>query len=138
MIRLTVNSIVETHYKSIIVGVSCTITISGWWAWNGFMSAVYSDNLSPYDVRGGFTKTFGNDWTWWLTLIIAFAILAVMELAYKSVRGYLLVVGMWPPWMRTFRRRGRNRTAEELDVSVWQEMEKDPVIRGRLRELAGW
>jgi len=132
-----IDSILETHYKTIIVGVSFVITTGGWWAWNGFMSSVYSDNLSPYDVRYGFSNTFGNDLNWWLTLIIAFSILAGMELTFKSVKGYSLVAGMWPPLRKTLRRRDRDRNAEELDVSVWQEMEKDPAVWARLHQLAG-
>ena len=101
------------------------------------MSSAYSDNLSPYDVRGGFAKTFGNDWTWWLALILTLAILTVMEMSYKTIKGNLLVAGMWPPLSKTFRRRSQDRSAEELDVNVWQEMEKDPLIWNRLRQLAG-
>ena len=42
--------------------------------------------------------------------------------------------GKWPPWQRFGK---GNRTAEELDVGVWQEMQRDGKIRARLRELAG-
>lgn len=126
--------VLETHYKTLIAAVSFTITVGGWWAWNGFMAGIYSDNLSPYDVKYGFTKTFGNDWNWWLTLILAFAIMAVMELMYKSVKQRLAAAGMWPIWQ--WRSRGRmpaGTNAEDLDLSVWQEMEKDPLVMERLR-----
>ena len=118
--------VLETHLKTVIVGVSITITVSGWWAWNGFMSQCYSNNITPYDVRYGFTKTFGNDPNWWLALIIAFAIMLVLEMAFKSVKRRLLDAIVWPPWKRrskTSATHGRN--AEELDVRLWQEMEKD-------------
>lgn len=128
--------VLETHYKTVIVGVSFLITVAGWWAWNGFMASAYSDNLSPYDVKYGFTKTFGNDWNWWLTLIIVLMILITLEMIYQSVKRYLLVAGFWPLWKRSPRARMvQGRNAEELDVSLWQEMEKNPMVQARLRSL---
>ena len=78
--------VLETHLKTIIVGVSITITVSGWWGWNGLLSLIYSNNISPYDVKNGFPKTFGNDLNWWLALIIAFTIMLVLEMAWKTAR----------------------------------------------------
>ncbi|KAK5132392.1 hypothetical protein LTR08_009122 [Meristemomyces frigidus] len=128
--------VLETHLKTVIVGVSIMITVNGWWAWNGFMAGVYSDNISPYDVKYGFTNTFGNDWNWWLALIIAFAIMLVLEMAFKSVKRRLLDAAAWPPWKRRSKTRMmHDRNAEELDVSLWQEMEKDS--SARLSGLSG-
>ncbi|KAK5125408.1 hypothetical protein LTR85_000517 [Meristemomyces frigidus] len=129
--------ILETHHKTLIVGISFLVTVTGWWAWNLLMSGIYSDNLSPYDVKYGFTKTFGNDLNWWLALIITFAILLVMEMTYKSLKGYLTAAGVWP--LSGWRSRARaihGRNVEELDVGLWQEMEKDPDVRARLKGLA--
>ncbi|KAK1088854.1 drs2 neo1 protein [Friedmanniomyces endolithicus] len=119
--------VLETHYKTVIVGVSFLITVGGWWAWQGFLSHAYSTNISPYDVKGGFTSTFGNDPNWWLTLIVVLAVLTVMELGYKSIKQSLLVAGLWPVW-RLFGGRAR-RDADELDVGLWQAMEKEPEMR---------
>jgi len=127
--------VLETHYKTVIVGIAVTITIAGWWAWNGFMAGIYSDNLSPYDVKGGFTKTFGNDPNWWLTLILALTIMAAMELMLKSAKHALVVTGLWPPWTRWSEGRRQTRDPENIDVSAWQEMEKDPAVGERLRRL---
>ncbi|KAF2763873.1 phospholipid-translocating P-type ATPase [Teratosphaeria nubilosa] len=92
--------ILETHCKTIIIGVAFTITVGGWWAWNGFMSGVYGSNLSPYDVKGGFSSTFGNDANWWASFFMAFGILLVMESVYKSLKDYLRIGGLWPFWRR--------------------------------------
>ncbi|KAK0845248.1 drs2 neo1 protein [Friedmanniomyces endolithicus] len=119
--------VLETHYKTVIVGISFLITVGGWWAWQGFLSHAYSTNISPYDVKGGFTSTFGNDPNWWLTLIVVLAVLTVMELGYKSIKQSLLVAGLWPVW-RLFGGRAR-RDADELDVGLWQAMEKEPEMR---------
>ncbi|KAH9819407.1 putative phospholipid-transporting ATPase DNF3 [Teratosphaeria destructans] len=130
--------ILETHCKTIIVGAAFTITVGGWWAWNGFMSAVYGSNLSPYDVKGGFSSTFGNDANWWASIFVAFGILLVMEVVYKSLKGYLRIGGLWPFWKRGSRRQmaeGPGRSAEEIDVGLWQEMERDPVIAEMLKRI---
>lgn len=66
-------------------------------------------------------------------VIITLAIMTVIELSWKSVRRELAVSGKWPPW----KGGAGSRTAEEVDVGVWQEMQKDPRIRARLKELAG-
>ena len=127
---LTLNrSILESQYKTVIVGVSCLITVTGWWAWNAFLSFAYGDNISPFDVRGGFQNAFGRDPQWWLVLVAVVAVLVVTDLIYKSLRHSLAAAGRWPPWKHS-------RTAEELEVSVWQEMERDPVIRAKLHRLA--
>ena len=131
-VSCTVSSILETHYKTIIVGVSFVITVGGWFAWNAFMSGVYSDNLSPYDVKGGFAHGFGTEWAWWLTLIVTLAALATIEAVHKACRRYLVAAGMWPPWKRKL---GYN--ARDLDLGIWQEMEQDPEIAAKLKELAG-
>ncbi|KAK5708004.1 drs2 neo1 protein [Elasticomyces elasticus] len=128
--------ILETHYKTLIVAISFTVVVGGWFAWNGFMSSAYSDNLSPYDVKGGFTSTFGNDPIWWLTLIVVMAILTVMELSYKSIKHTMLVAGQWPPWKRRVRGVNGVQNAEELDVGLWQALEKEPHIRERLKRMS--
>ncbi|KAK1059223.1 drs2 neo1 protein [Friedmanniomyces endolithicus] len=125
--------VLETHYKTVIVAVSFLVTVGGWWAWQGFLSHAYATNISPYDVKGGFTSTFGNDPNWWLTLIAVLAILTVMELGYKSIKQSLLVAGLWPVW-RVFGARAR-RDADELDVGLWQAMEKEPGMRERFMRM---
>ena len=62
----------DTHHKTLIVGISFLITTAGWWAWSAFLSYAYSDNLSPFDVKGGFEHTFGRDWNWWLVVLLVF------------------------------------------------------------------
>ncbi|KAK4508784.1 hypothetical protein PRZ48_002523 [Zasmidium cellare] len=114
---------IETHYKTLIVGVSFFITVAGWFAWNGFMSAIYMNNLSPYDVKGGFSDTFGSDPAWWLTMLVAFVVLATAELVYLSVRRRLMREGLW---------FGQGKG----ELEMWQEMERDPKVRERLGRIA--
>ncbi|KAF2159541.1 hypothetical protein M409DRAFT_60753 [Zasmidium cellare ATCC 36951] len=113
---------IETHYKTLIVGISFFITVAGWFAWNGFMSAIYMNNLSPYDVKGGFSDTFGKDANWWLTMLVAFVVLATAELVYLSVKRRLMREGLW------FGMKG--------ELEAWQEMERDEKVRERLGRVA--
>jgi phospholipid-translocating ATPase len=107
--------------------VSFLITVSGWWAWNAFLGGVYSDNLSPYDIKGGFSNGFGKDPNWWLVLLLTLAILTTIEVALKAVRRKLAIAGMWPLWK--LRRRSLASNEKELDVELWQEMERNHRIR---------
>lgn len=127
---------IETHYKTLVVAGSLAITVGGWWAWNGFMSHIYGNNLSPYDVRGGFHEVFGRDPNWWLTLLLAFGVLCTMEWAYAAAKRNLVVARCWPPWKFTRWHRNRNGNAEDLELELWQEMEKDAMIQKQLGRMA--
>jgi len=140
-------SILETHHKTSVVLASFLITVAGWWAWNAFLSGVYAPAPSPYDVRGGFASGFGADPAWWLTLLLVLTVLVVAELGYKAVKRSLVVAGLWKyrwQWLAWWRREkparcGRPAEGDGLDdpeewgLELWQEMERDPVVRERLR-----
>ncbi|KAK1970913.1 phospholipid-translocating P-type ATPase [Colletotrichum sublineola] len=125
--------ILETHHKSVIVMASFFITFSGWWAWNGFLSSIYAPAPSPYSVRDGFSKTFGADWAWWLTLIIMMTIFILMETIFRTLQRSMILAGLlrWP-WAR----KEDDVCADEWRLELWQELEKDPAVRKRLRKLA--
>lgn len=129
--------LLETHYKTAIVGGSFMITFAGWWAWNGFMSSVYEDNLSPYDVKGGFTSTFGNDPNWWLTMVIVLAVLTSLEILYKSLAQSSAMVNIFVPWKRW--RKGRECESkvatEKFDVGLWQRLERHNEIKSKAERM---
>jgi phospholipid-translocating ATPase len=100
------------------------------------MSGIYGNNISPYDVKGGFQYGFGRDPNWWATFFIAMAVLCGMELAYGSVKRGLIRERMWPPWKFTRRYRNGNENAEDLELELWQEMERDEGIRRQLGRMA--
>ncbi|KAF5616657.1 phospholipid-transporting ATPase DNF3 [Fusarium sp. NRRL 52700] len=127
--------IFETHYKSTIVMVSFFVTTIGWWAWLCFLDAAYAGSPSgPYAIRNSFTELFGADAVWWATLFIVLGLLGLFEIVLKCVKRLLLIAGLWdwPPWGKS--RRGEN--IEEWDVELWQELEQDPALRERLKQLA--
>ncbi|KAH8895828.1 phospholipid-translocating P-type ATPase [Thozetella sp. PMI_491] len=151
--------ILDAHYKTWIVIFSWAITSGGWWAWQGFLSGIYSTDVNPYDVRDGLKLRFGQDPVWWLTLLGTLGMLATIELAYRAVKRNLVVMGLWTwgwkwfkrsTWREVFRapRSGmwpavqrdgdRDRSSvEEWDVELWQEMEQDPEIRKLLWKMSG-
>lgn len=99
------------------------------------LSAVYPPSPSgPYAIRGTFTKVYGDDPIWWATLFITLSILGGIELVGKAGKRNLRVAGLWqwPPWEKG----SLTDNVEEWDLELWQEMEKDPAVRERLRKLA--
>lgn len=134
-------SVIETHYKSAIVIGAFSITVSGWWAWQAFLSGVYTLQPSPYAGRGAFVNTFGKDTLWWALLFGVLLILIGLDFIFKFVKRNLIVYGFWswPPW----RKREvdvdvdvdeRPENCENWDRQLWQELEQDPVVRARLEE----
>ncbi|KAK1625426.1 phospholipid-translocating P-type ATPase [Colletotrichum phormii] len=125
--------ILETHHKSGVVMGCFLLTFSGWWAWQGFLSSIYARAPSIYAVRDGFSKTFGRDWTWWLTLIVMVTLFILMETIFRTLQRSLILAGLWRwPWVR----KEDDVCADEWRLELWQELEKDPVVRERLRRLA--
>ena len=114
------------------------ITVTGWFAWQGFLDGAYARKPSPYAARGGFSHTFGPDGLWWLTALAIVAALIVVETAYKAAKQRLVVGGLWrfPPWMgHDSRGDDEDDNAEDWDLELWQELEKDPNVRLRLKAI---
>ncbi|SPO04259.1 related to ATPases [Cephalotrichum gorgonifer] len=84
---------------------------------------------SIYAVRDGITKTYGRDALWWATLFGVLGVLGMIEMTRRIVKRVLVGMGLWRwgVW---------GEVGEGLDVEVWQELEKDPVVWERLKRLA--
>ncbi|OQO03363.1 hypothetical protein B0A48_11621 [Cryoendolithus antarcticus] len=113
--------LLETHTKSLPIAVSFTVTFTGWWAWNCFLSAAYPAKLSPYDVKGGFFHTFGKDLVWWLVLIGTISILVVMEFTLKTIKSAFRGNKWWQKW---------GGGMWEGNVALWQEIERKGGVQG--------
>ncbi|KAI5466004.1 hypothetical protein BGZ63DRAFT_120499 [Mariannaea sp. PMI_226] len=127
--------IFEIHYKTTIVMFCFFLTTIGWWGWLCFLDAVYAPSPSgPYAIRNSFTSLFGADAVWWSTAFIVLGLLGLFEMVMKVVRRLLLIAGLWDwrPWKQS--RRG-SKNIEEWDVELWQELEQDPDMRSRLKQL---
>ncbi|KAF1986865.1 phospholipid-translocating P-type ATPase [Aulographum hederae CBS 113979] len=108
----------ETHHKTLVVLISFTITVGGWWAWSALLSGAYDQERSPYAVRGGFIQTFGRDPVWWATLVLVLVALVVLEAVYKVLVGPVVewVEARFGGNIRINRRSGRKKAAMEAEA----------------------
>ncbi|KAG8160657.1 hypothetical protein KVR01_008921 [Diaporthe batatas] len=137
--------IIETHFKSSLVLGSFLITVAGWWLWQAFLAGVYALQPSPYNVRGGFFSTFGKDPGWWMTLLLVLIVLFVAELGFKMAKRTLTIMGLWrwgrgwwkrlKSWKKAGKEDWMEGNLEDWNLGLWQEMEKDPLVRQRLRGI---
>lgn len=88
-------------------------------------------------MRGGFTKSFGGDGIWWLTLIVVVAMLMTAELVYKAIKRNLILARLWkwPPWRKPSDEPATFENLEEFHLEMWQELEQDPAIQEKLRKM---
>ncbi len=114
--ELTENSILNTHYKTVVVMVGFGITVAGWWLWNVFLAGAYTLQPSPYAVRGGFFTGFGRDLSWWATLLVTLVVLIVAELGYQAVKRNLAIAHIWRG-----RLRGQDGRRQHRGMLGWLE-----------------
>ncbi|KUJ12633.1 phospholipid-translocating P-type ATPase [Mollisia scopiformis] len=91
------------HHLTWIPLASLLATITGWWAWNFFLSGIYARAPGPYYVRDAFTYHFGEDLLWWAVLLIVVMVVMVIEIIIEVVRKR-----WWP-----------------TEVDLWQEREAE-------------
>ncbi|PSS00840.1 hypothetical protein BD289DRAFT_458411 [Coniella lustricola] len=78
--------VLELHNKTVVTFIGFFISVAGWFLWNLFLSAIYSETPGPYAVRDAFMDNFGKTSTWWLTLAMVLAMVVVFELAVTALR----------------------------------------------------
>lgn len=82
--------------------------------------------ISPYFVVDGFTYTFGRDFAWWATLGLIFGLLILAEVMVETLRQRFSDV--------LTRLVGREK--REWDPRLWKEIERDPLCKRHLEEVA--
>jgi phospholipid-translocating ATPase len=110
--------IIEMHNKSIVAGLSVFISTGAVFLWNILLAAVYPPT-SIYKARGGFFNGFGQNPTWWMTLIFIVACVYVLEFSVAAFR----------------------KTFFPTDTDVFQELERDQAYKERFEAAAvrhGW
>lgn len=105
--------LIELHNKSVAAAIAIFLSVGGWWLWNLIMSVIYPYQVL-YTVHHGFTKRFGRDLLWWLTLLLIILSVCLLEVTIKAVKS-----AVWP-----------------TDVDVFQGFEQDREIRKRFEEAA--
>ncbi|KAK3685126.1 hypothetical protein B0T22DRAFT_516968 [Podospora appendiculata] len=83
--------VLELNNRTVISFLGLFISVSGWFVWNIFLSAIYQRLPAPYIVRSAFTKGFGRNATWWIVCFLALSALIMLEVTVKLLRKSL-----WP------------------------------------------
>jgi phospholipid-translocating ATPase len=102
------------HNKTYMAAIGWLISVGGWFLWTVALSAVFKPNKTfpLYPMYRDFIDLYGRDFAWWLVLFLTLATLVLFELGVSSVRKTF-----WP-----------------TDTDVFQELQKDPIIRNRFEE----
>ena len=106
--------IIEMHSKSIVAGVSILLSIGAAFLWNIVLAAVYPPT-SMYKARQGFFTGFGQNPTWWMTLLFIVVCVYLLEVSVGAFR----------------------RAVFPTDTDHFQELEKDLAYKERFEEAAG-
>lgn len=112
VITITLQSI-EMHYQTIASVAVLVIEIGGWWIWTLLLDATYHDN-KIYHVRHTFTKGFGENALWWMTLSLILLCVLAFEILTRSIRAIF-----WP-----------------TDVDIFQTLERDTAITARFEDAS--
>jgi hypothetical protein len=80
------NRVLELHNKTVISFMGLLMSLTGWFLWNIFLSAIYAQKPGPYLVRGAFLHNFGRNPVWWVTGIMVLSVLVAYELGVASIR----------------------------------------------------
>jgi phospholipid-translocating ATPase len=105
--------IIEMHNKSIVAGFSVFISTGAVFLWNILLAAVYPPT-SIYKARGGFFNGFGQNPTWWMTLIFIVTCVYVLEFSVAAFR----------------------KTFFPTDTDVFQELERYQAYKERFEAAA--
>jgi phospholipid-translocating ATPase len=104
------------HNKTWVTGLGWFISVGGWFLWNVMLSFAWSPHTGKtyplYPIADGFLTRFGHNLLWWLVVLLSLAGVICLELATSSIRK-----AFWP-----------------TDTDLFQEFQKDPVIRRRFEE----
>lgn len=108
--------ILEMSKITYISVIGMVLSIGGWFLWTIILSAVFkarnSKTYFQYPVYQAFLGHYGRDFSWWLNTFLILTALIMYDIAVTSMRKCF-----WPS-----------------DTDVFQELEKDPLIRQRFEE----
>ncbi|RAO66316.1 uncharacterized protein BHQ10_002328 [Talaromyces amestolkiae] len=77
--------VLEMHNKSVVAGITLFLSVGAPFLWNLIFAAAYP-LTTAYHVRGGFFIGFGQNPTWWLTLIFIIVCVYMYELSISALR----------------------------------------------------
>lgn len=100
--------VLEMHNKSIVAAITLFLSVGAPFLWNLIFAAAYP-LTTAYRVRGGFFTGFGQNPTWWLTLIFIIISVYMYELCISALR----------------------KAFFPTDTDVFQELEQDKAFMAR-------
>ncbi|KAI9894325.1 MAG: hypothetical protein M1814_003081 [Vezdaea aestivalis] len=103
----------EMHHRSFLSALGAFLSVGGWFLWNIILTFTYHNNVI-YNVKGGLLHRFGENALWWLLLIVIFLACLIFELTLRSLKSVYF----------------------PTDVDIFQEYEKDSVIRNRFEDAS--
>lgn len=107
--------VIEMYTKTIMSVAGWVLSVAGWLLWNIILNFVYSQKESlAYNVKNGFLGHFGRGPRWWVVIAISVGSIVVFEYAVMSIRNAL----------------------SPSDTEIFQELERDPVLRKRFEMAA--
>lgn len=106
--------ILEMHNKTYVSALGWLLSVGGWFLWTAVLAAIFKPNKTfpLYPIYQDFIDHYGRNFSWWLVLFLTLAALTLFELGVSSIRKTF-----WP-----------------TDTDVFQELQKDPIIRARFEE----
>jgi len=102
------------HNKTYVSAIGWFLSVGGWFLWTLVLSAIFKPTKTYplYPIYQDFLTVYGRNLAWWLVLFLTLAALILFELGVSSIRKTF-----WP-----------------TDTDVFQELQKDPIIRKRFEE----
>lgn len=100
--------VLEMHNKSIVAAIIMFLTVGAPFLWNLIFAASYP-LTTAYRVRGGFFTGFGQNPTWWFTLIFIIICVYMYEFSISALR----------------------KAFFPTDTDVFQELEQDKAFMAR-------
>ncbi|KAM0186114.1 hypothetical protein ACHAPI_011892 [Fusarium lateritium] len=133
--------ILEMHYKTKIALWSAFASILGVWLYLILTAVISGYEPGPYAIKGGITRNFGGDLSWWFTLLYTLGILIAVESVLKALNQNAMARALVCRGLSCvgIARRSKASVREgfkEWDTALWQEMEKDRDVRKSIRDMA--
>jgi phospholipid-translocating ATPase len=102
------------HNKTFLSALGWLLPVGGWFLWTLVLSALFKPTAPYplYPIYRSFIDGFGRDFLWWLVIFLALTSLILFEIGVSSIRK-----SFWP-----------------TDTDVFQELQKDKLIRERFEE----
>ncbi|KAL1297748.1 hypothetical protein AAFC00_006287 [Neodothiora populina] len=113
--------VIENHNKTYTAIIASVLSVGGWFLWMIILATTYQNN-NEYNVKNGFFNRFGDNFTWWFTLILIVVSTVWFEFGVRSLKA-----AYFP-----------------TDVDIFQDLERDIHVRRRFEEAsamelqAGW